>query len=177
MSRNAKSENRYLLHGLATAFPEDDAQSPQTVYFEPPRKKKYPLNWLLLWQTESDVGVSLMEQACSERPLSQTEYRVRDYLLGTIGIGNMVYVNQAEIARKLSVRAATVCSAIKELIKREIIIPGPKSGRNNTYMISPAFCFLGGLGDGIKARKETIESCKAKIIEFNKNRTNDNEYK
>lgn len=174
MSLGDKNKSQDFLCGLATAFPEDSAQTPQTVYFEPPKKKKYPLNWLLLWQTESDVGVSLMEQACSEKPLSQVEYRVRDYLLGTIGIGNMVYVNQAEVARRLNVRSASVCNAIKELIKRQIIIPGPKSGRNNTYMISPAFCFSGSLDNGIKARKETISS--AKILKFdnvNKKRDHD----
>lgn len=171
MACGGEKKNQDLLHGLATAFPEDNKQSPQTVYFEPPKKKKYPLNWLLLWQTESDIGVSLMEQACSEKPLSQVEYRVRDYLLGTIGVGNMVYVNQAEVARKLNIRPASVCNAIKELTKREIIIPGPKSGKNNTYMISEAFCFIGKIEDGVKARNKIIKESKTKIIEFNNDNT------
>lgn len=169
MAKNDKVDKNNILHGFASVFPEDESQSPQTVYFVPPRIKKYPVNWLLLWQTSSDIGVSLMEQACSEKPLTQVEYRVRDYLLGTIGIGNMVYVNQAEIARHLNIRAASVCNAIKELVRRKIVILGPKSGKNNTYMISPAFCFSGSLQNGINFRKQTIKNEKSKIIYFDKN--------
>ena len=154
------------LKGKATVWPEDDGQSPQTVYFQPPKEHKYSTRWLLLWQEGSDIGVSMTEQAKMERPLTQTEYRVRDWLMGTIGIGNYVYVNQAEVARELHVRRASVCDAIKRLIELEILIQGPKSGRSNTYMVNPAFCFSGGLGKGIKARKEAIKNHKAKVIPF-----------
>lgn len=154
------------LKGRATVWPEDDGQSPQTVYFQPPKERKYNARWLLLWQDGSDIGVSMVEQATLEKPLTQTEYRVRDYLMGTIGLGNYVYVNQAEVARKLRVRRASVCDAIKRLIELEILIQGPKSGRSNTYMVNPAFCFSGGLGHGIRKRKEAIQEGKAKRIPF-----------
>lgn len=109
----------------------------------------------------------MTEQAVMEKPLSQTEYRVRDWLLGTIGIGNMVHVNQAEIARQLRVHRISVVNAIKRLIELQILIPGPKSGRLCTYMVSPAFCFSGGLGDGIKQRKEVIKETKrGKVMTF-----------
>lgn len=172
LAKNDKVNKNDFLHGFASVFPEDENQSPQTVYFIPPKTRKYPLNWLLLWQTSSDIGVSLMEQACSEKPLTQVEYRVRDYLLGTIGVGNMVYVNQAEIARQLNIRAASVCNAIKELVRRKIVILGPKSGKNNTYMISPAFCFSGSLQNGITSRKLTIKNEKSNILYFDKNKDN-----
>ena len=157
------------LKGRATVWPEDDEQSPQTVYFQPPKKRTYNARWLLLWQDGSDIGVSMMEQALMEKPLTQTEYRVRDYLLGTIGIGNYVYVNQAEVARELRLLRHKVCLAIKRLIELEILIQGPKSGRSNTYMVNPAFCFSGGLGNGIKKRKEAIQEGKAKRIQFQSN--------
>lgn len=147
------------IKGLASVWPEEEGQAPQTVYFQPPKERKYDTRWLLLWQDGSDIGVSMTEQAKMEKPLSQTEYRVRDWLMGTIGIGNYVYVNQAEIARELRVHHVTVCNAIKRLISLQILIQGPKSGRNNTYMVNPAFCFAGALGTGIKERK-------AKILEF-----------
>lgn len=155
------------IKGLASVWPEEDSQKPQTVYFQPPVKRKYDARWLLLWQDGSDIGVSMTEQAVMEKPLSQTEYRVRDWLLGTIGIGNMVHVNQAEIARQLRVHRISVVNAIKRLIELQILIPGPKSGRLCTYMVSPAFCFSGGLGDGIKQRKEVIKETKrGKVMTF-----------
>ena len=154
------------LEGRATVWPEDDGQSPQTVYFQPPKERKYNARWLLLWQDGSDIGVSMVEQAKLGKPLTQTEYRVRDYLMGTIGLGNYVYVNQAEVARELRLTRANVCNAIKRLIALEILIQGPKNGKSNTYMVNPAFCFSGGLGYGIQKRKEAIQESKAKRIPF-----------
>ena len=153
------------IKGRASVWPEEDGQTPQTVYFQPPKNKKHDARWLLLWQDGSDIGVSMTEQAEMD-VLTQTEYRVRDWLMGTIGIGNYVHVNQAEMARRLRIERATASRAIKRLIELGILIQGPKSGRSNTYMVSPAFCFSGGLGNGIKARKEVIKQHKAKIIPF-----------
>lgn len=152
--------------GRATVWPESEEQSPQTVYFQPPQKKNYPARWLLLWQDGSDIGVSMTEQAEMEKPLTQTEYRVRDWLMGTIGIGNYVYVNQADMARRLRIQRADASRAVKRLIELQILLQGPKSGRSNTYMVNPAFCFSGGLGNGIKQRTETIKQGKAKVIPF-----------
>lgn len=153
------------LKGRATAWPEEDGQAPQTVYFTPPKAKNYNIRWLLLWQDESEIGASIVEQAKS-KDMTLTDYRVRDFLMGTIGIGNYVFVNQSEVARKLSVHKVTVCESIKRLCEMGILVKGPKSGRSNTYMVSPAFCFAGGLGNGIKARKEAIKNHKAKVLPF-----------
>ena len=78
----------------------------------------------------------MTEQAEMEKPLTQTEYRVRDWLMGTIGIGNYVYVNQAEMCRRLRIDKKNASMAIKRLIELGILLRGPKSGRNNTYMVS-----------------------------------------
>ena len=149
------------LKGRASVWPEEDGQPPQTVYFQPPKNRTYNARWLLLWQDSSDIGVSMTEQAEMD-VLTKTEYRVRDWLMGTIGIGNYVHVNQAEMARRLRIQRADASRAIKRLIALGILIQGPKSGRSNTYMVSPAFCFAGGLGNGLKARKNAI----AKVIPF-----------
>lgn len=151
--------------GLGTIWPEDEAQAPITAYFTPPKKKNYPIRWLIFWQDESEIGVSMVEQAKSAK-MTLTDYRVRDFLMGTIGIGNYVFVNQSEVARELNIHRVTVVESIKRLCTMGILIKGPKSGRSNTYMVSPAFCFAGGLGNGIKARKEAIK--KAKVIPFPK---------
>ena len=68
----------------------------------------------------------MLEQAQMEKPLTQTEYRVRDYLMGTIGLGNYVYVNQAEMARRLRIDRKNASMAIKRLIELEILIQSPK---------------------------------------------------
>lgn len=152
--------------GLATVIPDDAEQKPFAAYFTPPKKKNYPENWLLLWQDESDIGVSMMEQAKANE-LTRTDYRVRDYLMGSLGLGNCVYVNQAELAKELRLHKVTVCESIKRLCEMQILIRGPKSGKSNTYMVNPAFCFRGSLANGVKERKEAIKDSKAKVIQFN----------
>ena len=155
------------LKGLASVWPEDEQQAPQTVYFKPPRKKSYTARWLLLWQDETGAGI--VEQAKMERPLTQVEYRVRDFILGTIGIGNYCYVNQSEVGRELRIARQDVSKAIKRLIALQILIKGPKSGRSNTYMVNPSFCFAGGIGAGIRARSAAKES--GKVIPFRSSAT------
>ena len=153
-------------HGKATIWPEDPEQPPVRAYVQPAKNHNYNARWLVVWQDGSEIGVSMAEQAQMEKPLTQTEYRVRDYLMGTIGLGNFVYVNQAEVARKLNVRRASVCEAIKRLISLQILLQGPKSGKSNAYMVNPAFCFAGKLGVGVQQRKEAIKQGKAKVIQF-----------
>lgn len=145
------------LHGPAIAVPEDPGQDPQLVYFQQPKPKKYPINWIVVWQTETGIGLSIKEQSAMTRPLTQTEYRVRDWLLGTIGVGNYVLVNQTEIAEELRINKVNVCKAIKRLVELGILLKGVKSGRSNSYMINPAFCFCGQIQQGIQKRNQAIK--------------------
>lgn len=164
---DGNGKKKYI-SGLAAILPEDISQDPTFAYFVPPKNRKYPVEWLTFWKTPSDIGVGLMEQAVSEN-LTLSDYRVRDYLIGSIGIGNYVFVNQREVARNLNLNKSTVNESVKKLLALKIIIAGPKSGRSNTYMVNPAFCFFGKIENGVKARKETIKNEKAKILNFNNN--------
>ncbi len=157
-----KTMDKKYIRGKATVWPDDEEQEILTAYFVPPKKTRYSAKWALLWTDETGAGI--VEQAQMEKPLTQIEYRVRDYILGTIGIGNYVYVNQAEVGRQLRIDRAHISRAIKRLIELQILVAGPKSGRSNTYMVNPAFCFAGGLRNGIQARREAKQS--GKILPF-----------
>lgn len=148
--------------GLATVWPANDEEEPFNAYFIRPTKRQYKAKWLLMWQDET--GISMQEQAEMTKPLTQTEYRVRDWLIGEIGIGNYVFVNQSEMARRLRIQRSHASEAIKRLIELEILLQGPKSGRSNTYMINPAFCFSGKIEQGIKARNDAKQA--GKILPF-----------
>lgn len=158
-------EDQKYFKGLASVWPEDENQAPIQAYFTPPTKRNYSAKWLLMWQDQT--GISMQEQAEMEYPLTQTEYRVRDWLIGEIGIGNYVFINQSEVGRRLKIDRSHVSKAIKRLVNLGILLKGPKNGKSNTYMVNPAFCFSGSLINGIKARKESI-NYKANIIDFNK---------
>jgi Uncharacterized membrane-associated protein/domain len=153
-----------LPKGRGTFWPDDENQAPTSLLVLP-RSKKYAGQWFYVHQ-DVDTGVTLMEQAKYEKPLTQTEYRVRDMLLGSMGLGNWAIVNQAEIARQIRVDRAKVSHAIKRLIELGIVIQGEKIGRNSQYMISPAFCFKGSMSEGQKLVKEAEKHHKAKVIPF-----------
>lgn len=154
------------LKGFATLFPEDERQPVQTVYLQPPKKKKYPVNWLTLWQIDSGIGVSMKEQAIRD-DMTRTDYRVRDYLVATMDMGNQVIVNQAEMAREMNIRPASVCASLKRLCDMMILLKGKtKNGRNNVYTVNTAFLFRGNVGKGLQARAETINELKANVIPF-----------
>lgn len=156
-------DQKYI-KGFASVWPEDETQEPIQAYFVPPKKRNYSAKWLLMWQDET--GMSMQEQAEMEQPLTQTEYRVRDWLIGEIGIGNYVFVNQSEVGRRLNIDRAHVSRAIKRLIGLGILLIGPKSGKSNTYMVNPAFCFSGSLNKGIKARNNAIKCNGSKVMQF-----------
>lgn len=154
--------------GPVTIWPDNPKIAPFEAYLHPASKPKhnYNIKWAVIWLENSEIGAGILEQAKLEE-MTLSDYRVRDYLIGTIGIGNYVLVNKSEIGRELNLHRVTVCESIKRLCNLAILIEGPKNGRSSTYMISPAFCFSGGLGNGIKARTEIIKSTKAKLIDFN----------
>jgi hypothetical protein len=152
------------ISGKGIFWPEDEDQAPVSVLVTP-RNRQYQVQWLTLFQ-DIETGVSIVEQAKFEKPLTQTEYRVRDMLLGTIHIGNWAIVNQAEIARQIRVHRSDVSKAIIRLIELGIVIQGEKIGRNCQYMIAPGFAFKGSLGDGQKAVQKAQKEHKAKVIPF-----------
>ena len=153
-----------ICRGRGTFLSDDDDKSPVSV-FVTPKNRTYQVDWIPIWQGVK-TGVTLMEQAQNEKPLTQTEYRVRDMLLGSIGLGNWAIVNQAEIARRIRVNRADVSKAIKRLRELGSVLQGGQLGRNNQYRISPAFCFKGSIGEGQKLVKEAIKQHKTKVIPF-----------
>jgi hypothetical protein len=54
------------------------------------------------------------------------------------------------------------------LIGLGILLQGPKFGKNNTYMVSPVFCFKGSLVEGQKIAARAVRQHKAKIIPFHR---------
>lgn len=127
------------------------------VYLTKPKAKKYEARWLLLWQDEAtQTGVSMIEQAIDGR-LTATDYRVRDYMLCKVGIGNFVHFNQSEAGRVLGIDQAHISRSVKKLVDMGIVLEGPKAGKFHTYQLNPALAFSGGLGNGINARKDIIK--------------------
>jgi len=152
--------------GKGTFWPDEETKPPITLQVVDNRQKKYDIPWFYVYQG-TNTGVTMKEQATMKKPLTQTEYRVRDMILDAAGIGNWSIVNQAELARQLRVQRADVSRAIKRLINVGIIEVGKeKMGKNSQYRIAPGFCFKGPMWLGQKEAKEAADIHKAKVTMF-----------
>lgn len=146
-------------------FTPDNPEKPKTALFVVERlKKDYKTKWLSVWQNVS-TGVSIMEQAKYDKPLTQTEYRVRDMIIGLIGYNNWALINQAEIAREIRVDTSNVNKALCHLIALGIIERGDKFGRYSQYKVSSGMCFKGTLDEGQRLVKQA-EKQHARVIRF-----------
>ncbi len=88
------------------------------------------------------------------------QQRVFWALIERLDFENYINVVQAEIARDLSMRFQNVSRAIKELVEQEIILKGPKVGRNVTYRLNPNIGWRGSAKNHHKALR-TAEKAKA----------------
>ncbi|MDR1242343.1 MAG: hypothetical protein LBM00_06140 [Deltaproteobacteria bacterium] len=136
------------------------------VYLNKPKNVCLQAKWLSLWQEDAEgTGMSLIEQA-ADRRFSETDFRVRDYLLCKVGIGNYVHISQTEASKYLNIAQSNISTSIKKLIELGVILQGPSKGKFKTYQINPALAFAGKLVRGISERKNAIKQGKARIIQF-----------
>lgn len=103
----------------------------------------YGIDWFILIKNPSGMGVTLIEQAKMEKPLTQTEYRVRDWIIGHMELNNLAYINQAEMARELNIGAAHANKAVKRLVELGILLVYNTVGKSKVYRANPAFCYQG----------------------------------
>lgn len=103
----------------------------------------------------SGIGVTFMEQAMA-RQLTLTDYRVRDFILGLIGLGNYVYVNHTEVGKAIKIGSSHVSESILNLCNLGILLRGPSMGGSNSYLFNAAMLYRGALSEGIKQRRAAI---------------------
>lgn len=87
------------------------------------------------------------------------QQRVFWALIERLDFENYINVVQADIARELEMQRSNVSRAIKELVEQDIILKGPKIGRNVTYQLNPN---LGWRGSGKEHQKALRSEVKAK---------------
>lgn len=68
---------------------------------------------------------------------------VLDYLMGKIGFENYICIQQKEICEALEMDKSNVSNAIKLLLNRGIILPGPKLGRTSSYRLNSNYGWKG----------------------------------
>ena len=83
---------------------------------------------------------------------------VLDYLFSKLGFENYICIQQKEICEALDLKKPNVSSAIKLLIKKGVILPGPKLGRSSSYRLNPTYGWKGKVTNLAKTRLELVHS-------------------
>ncbi len=81
---------------------------------------------------------------------------VLDFLASRLNYENYVAVPQVEIARELGLNRQNVNTAIKLLIDKDILIPGPKLGHTPSYRMNSRWGWRGSLSLVPERRRQEI---------------------
>jgi hypothetical protein len=68
---------------------------------------------------------------------------VLDYMFGKLAFENYICIQQKEIVEALEINKTNVSKAIKLLLQRGIILPGPKLGRTTSYRLNSGYGWKG----------------------------------
>jgi DNA-binding MarR family transcriptional regulator len=84
------------------------------------------------------LNTTLIAEQAVDRRFTATDFRVRDYLLCNVSIGNYIHISQTEAAKYLKIARPNISASIKKLISLGVILQGPDTGKFKTYQINPA---------------------------------------
>ena len=73
----------------------------------------------------------------TDRTMTGEQWRVLAYLMGRLDFENYIHIPQTSICAALGMRAPHVSRAIAALVKRGVLIRGPKVGQVGTLRLSP----------------------------------------
>lgn len=104
------------------------------VYFH--AKVKWKEGWFMGIQ-EAFIALA------KDKEISGRTRRVLDYMFGKLGFENYIVIQQKEIVDALNIHKPHVSSAIKVLIDKGVILPGPKLGRTQSYRLNSDFGWKG----------------------------------
>jgi hypothetical protein len=93
-----------------------------------------------------------------DKDINGGTYRVLNYMFGKLGFENYICIQQKEICEVLDLKKQNVSSAIKLLLEKGIILPGPKLGRSSSYRLNPTYGWKGKVTNLAKTRLELIHS-------------------
>ena len=101
-----------------------------------------------------------MKEQAKNKALSWTDYRVRDWLLETIGPSNDYrHISQSEIATELGLYPGDVSKSIKHLVELDILLcrKDKDNAKRRQYRFHSSFCFAMPLIEAMKAKHHYIK--------------------
>lgn len=105
-----------------------------------------------------DHKIWFCRKFCRNKEIYGRTRGVLDYLFGRLGFENYICIQQKEICEALDLHKGHVSSAIKLLLKKGVILPGPKLGRSSSYRLNPTYGWKGKVTNLAKTRLELVHS-------------------
>ena len=90
-----------------------------------------------------------LAKLAQDREVTGEQWRVLAYLMGRLDFENYINVPRGKIAEALAMKPSNLSRAIAGLVKKGVIIQGPKVGSSTTLRLSP--------GLGWKGRVRTLQ--------------------
>lgn len=110
------------------------------VYFSRPRRNGFDSGGFF---TMSQSAADAMAEMCVRHECGVGDMAVLFRLLSVLDQHNYLLVNQAALAKSLSLQRPNVSRSIRRLIELEVLLPGPKVGTHCTYRLNPLFGWKG----------------------------------
>lgn len=115
-----------------------------------PHRVRIKEGWLMAFQDS-------LRLLAVDRELTATQLRVFLYSMGRLDFENYIHLSQAEIARAINVKPPNVSAAVAALVKKRILVKGPRVGRVTTLRLSPDFGWKGSYKNLLSERKRALQ--------------------
>jgi hypothetical protein len=122
-------------------------RSDDYVFVAIPRRKVRLEGWYMGFQQ------AFIELA-KDKELRGEPRSVLDYLLGCMDFENFIAVEQKKIAEELGMHKVNVSKAIALLVRKGILVKGPKMGRHASYRMNLFLAWKGKASDHKTAAKK-----------------------
>ena len=97
-------------------------------------------------------------KALARADLGDEARRVLFAILGDLDFQNWININQAQLAAEIGLERQNFGRGLKRLIAEEVVLEGPKVGRNGTYRLNPHFGWRGSAKGHVDALQERMKA-------------------
>lgn len=116
----------------------------------PKRRNGFQEGWLAMAQGPL--------KALAKADLGDEARRVLFAVLAELDFENWININQSQLAAEIGLERQNFGRGLKRLIAEEVVLEGPKVGRNGTYRLNPQFGWRGSAKGHVDALQERMKA-------------------
>ena len=115
-----------------------------------PQRPRLTERWFMAFQ-------DAFEELAKDREITSEPRRVLDYLFSKLDFENFIQQSQADVAKALGMHKSQVSEAMKLLVRKQIVLEGPKVGRSKCFRLNPNYGWKGKVKNLQEARRERLQ--------------------